>query len=348
MSIKLTQTVQKGGCAAKIPATVLRESLSSLYPQYIDDARYLGGSENFDDASIFKLNDQTALVETLDFFTPVVDSPNLFGRVAAANALSDVFAMGADPITCLAILAFPLATLDTSIMTEIMKGAVDVVADAGARVVGGHSIDDDTIKFGLSVSGLVHPDKIWTNGGISVGDKLILTKPLGTGSACAALKRKLISERDLKQVTDSMATLNRVKDLLSDSQLAAIHGATDVTGYGLLGHAMEMSLAANCSIIIDSQNVPYFEPCKVFLNEEVLTKAHHTNRAYTESLVDFRADLENWRRLLLYDPQTSGGLILSVSEDEAESTLVQLRSRFATAEIIGEVSEQGHPGIYVY
>lgn len=200
--IRLTQTVQKGGCAAKVAALELRKILAEVrFPDVPEEL--LIGSGTFDDAAIYKVSPDLALVQTLDFFTPIVDSPRLFGRIAAANALSDVYAMGGLPKTAMAIFAFPLATLQESVAVEVLQGACDVIAESGAALVGGHTIDDDTMKFGLSVTGFVHPDRVWSNAGAKPGDVLILTKPLGTGTLTAALKRE--RSRKIKFRMDSIA-----------------------------------------------------------------------------------------------------------------------------------------------
>jgi selenide,water dikinase len=223
--MKLTQTVKKGGCAAKVPAITLREILSAVkFPPIIPGVMIDG--EHFDDAAIFKINDEVALVQTLDFFTPIVDSPENFGAIAAANSLSDVYAMGGKPKTCMAILAAPLATMEPVIIQRVLQGASDVIATSGSSLVGGHSIDDDTLKFGLSVTGLVHPEKVWSNQGAKEGDILILTKPLGTGTICAGIKKQELTEDDAADAIKSMKRLNNVLDFLSENLANHVHAAT--------------------------------------------------------------------------------------------------------------------------
>lgn len=336
MATRLTQTVQKGGCAAKISAEVLREVLgkqdfSSHDPNVLVDGK------NFDDAGIYRITDDLALVQTLDFFTPIVDSPELFGQIAAANALSDVYAMGGTPKTAMAILAFPLATLDPEIMGEILKGAQSKIREAGASMLGGHSIDDDTIKFGLSVTGLVNPRQMWTNQTAKPGDHLILTKPLGTGTLTAGLKNSEYTEDQIREALDSMASLNQVLDLLDDSCKAAIHAGTDITGFGLLGHSMQLSKASGVSIRFRYRSIPVFSLALDSLKAENLTKAHRTNHSYTKDQVHFEFDANPVESQILHDPQTSGGLLLSVDPFFSSRILNQLQSRFARAEVIGEV-----------
>lgn len=333
--IKLTQTVQKGGCAAKVAAAELRKILAQVkFPPKRKEV-LIDGAE-FDDAAIIKINSEIAIVQTLDFFTPIVDSPYLFGRIAAANALSDVYAMGGTPQSALAILGFPLATMDSVIATEVLQGACDTLANATCSLVGGHSIDDDTLKFGLSVNGLVNPEKIWSNQGAKPGDHLILTKKLGTGTLMAGLKRQAWSEADLQEAMESMSQINQVLDLLSGLLATKIHAATDITGFGLAGHASHIAKGSHVSLNLRFNDLPVFEKAWTGLHEGFLTKAHRTNKEYTQATTQI--DLSsNQNPLILFDPQTSGGLLLSVAPEASSELLKNLRSRFASAQIIGEV-----------
>lgn len=335
--IRLTQTVTKGGCAAKVAPTVLRELLSkvSFPPRHKE---LLVGSDTFDDAAVYKVSDELSLVHTLDFFTPIVDTPRIFGRVAAVNALSDVYAMGGIPKTALAILAFPLATMEPSVIQEVMQGACDALSDAGANLVGGHSIDDDTLKFGLSVTGYVSTQRIWSNAGARVGDKLILTKALGTGSLAAGLKRSAYQETDIQDALDSMMQLNNISARLSDADLSSIHAATDITGFGLAGHAYQMAKASNVSFNIDFGSLPLFSKTIESLEKEHLTKAHRTNREYTQSALEFEG-LSKIQQLVAFDPQTSGGLLLSVDPAKASALLSRIKKDFERAAIVGDVVE---------
>ncbi|MEZ0391313.1 MAG: selenide, water dikinase SelD, partial [Pseudobdellovibrionaceae bacterium] len=287
-----------------------------------------------------------ALVQTLDFFTPIVDSPKIFGQVAAANALSDVYAMGGVPKTAMAILAFPLASLDPSVAVEVLQGASDVIAEAKCNFVGGHSIDDDTLKFGLSVTGLVDPKKVWSNAKAQAGDVLILTKGLGTGAITAALKRSEITEAEMQDALQSMTRVNSVLDLLSDSEATAIHAATDITGFGFLGHSLQMAKASQKSFEIDFSNLPQLELAKDCLQKSFLTKAHRTNSQYVEGQVE-SLNLEDWQKLLLVDPQTSGGLLLSVKASQAEIIQTKLKKRFAKTALVGRVTEAQGPWVKV-
>lgn len=335
--IQLTQTVQKSGCAAKVEARELREVLSGLrfpptHPQLLVDGR------NFDDAAIYQVSPEMAMVQTLDFFTPIVDSPFWFGQIAAANSLSDVYAMGGIPKTCMGILAYPVATMDRDIISEVMQGACDKIAESGATLVGGHSIDDDTLKFGLSVTGFVSPERIWKNQGAKVGDLLILTKALGTGTSTAALKRRVVDEGEISEVLKSMAQLNHIKDLLNPDDLEAIHAATDITGFGMTGHSYQMAKASGVKIKLTVDQIPRFSRAEEFLNSGFLTKAHRTNDLYTEASTHYQG-ISKIERLLVNDPQTSGGLLLSVKRDRASGLIEKLKSRFPLAAIIGSVED---------
>lgn len=333
--VKLTQTVQKGGCAAKVAAIELRKILSQVqFPAPHSDLLIDG--RDFDDAAIYKVTPEIAMVQTLDFFTPIVDSPKLFGGIAAVNSLSDVYAMGGSPKTAMGILAFPVATMSSEIIAEILQGASLKVAEANANFVGGHSIDDDTLKFGLSVTGFVHPKRIWSNTGAKVGDHLILTKPLGTGTSMAALKKQIVSEESLAEVTQSMMMLNDVASVLSAQSLHSINSATDVTGFGLLGHLYQMMKASSKKCKIEFDNIPLFENTLKFLESGFLTKAHRSNKEYTSASIDIES-LNELQKLSLFDPQTSGGLLLSVSENQSAEILKELKRKFPRSKIMGVV-----------
>lgn len=334
-TIRLTQTVQKGGCAAKIPALELRQILSQVrFPSKRSDILVDGGL--MDDAAIIRIHADLALVQTIDFFTPIVDTPYLFGQIAAANALSDVYAMGGIPQTALAVLAFPLTLFSQKIIAEVLQGASDKIAEAKACLVGGHSIDDDTLKFGLSVTGYVHPEKVWSNAVAQAGDDLILTKALGTGTATAALKRSEVTEQDIKGELQSMAQLNSVLDLLDENEKRAIHAATDITGFGISGHAVQMARASQKQIKISFSKIPRFANTLQFLEAGFLTKAHKSNKDYVQDEISI-GDLSPIQQQLLFDPQTSGGLLLSVNKDVSEVILKKLKGVFPMSSIIGKV-----------
>jgi selenide,water dikinase len=296
---------------------------------------------HFDDAAIVKVSENLALVQTLDFFTPIVDTPFRFGQIAAANALSDVYAMGGKPQTCMAILAFPLATFSRDVVVEVLQGACDIIAEAGASLVGGHSIDDDTMKFGLSVTGYVDPQYVWSNTGARPGDTLILTKALGTGTLTAALKRREKTEDEIHEALDSMVRLNDVPARLTPDLLHAIHAATDITGFGFAGHSLQMALASQVELQIDTATLPHFALAPECLQKGFLTKAHRTNREYTAGKIVLPPTSDPstpdfWTQLI-FDPQTSGGLLLSVDPTRAAEIVAGLRPFFKATQIIGRV-----------
>lgn len=333
--IKLTQTVQKGGCAAKVSAIELRKILALVqFPE--NSKNVLVDGSQMDDAGIIKVNSEIALVQTLDFFTPIVDSPYLFGQIAAVNAISDVYAMGGLPSSAMAILAFSVATMDKEIIAQVLQGASDKVKEAKADFVGGHSIDDDTLKFGLSVTGYVHPLKIWKNSGAQHNDKIILTKPIGTGTATAALKRQAVTESEIGEEIKSMCQLNNIIQFFSDSDISNIHAATDVTGFGLAGHTIQMARASHKTIQIDYKKIPLFSQTIKFLESGFLTKAHKTNQDYVSSEMLCK-DLSDLESKVLFDPQTSGGLLLSVSNESCQTLIEILRKNNIMAAEIGKV-----------
>lgn len=334
-TLRLTQTVQKGGCAAKVSATELRQILAQVkFPPQKSDILVDGSL--MDDAAIIKINSELALVQTIDFFTPIVDSPYLFGQIASANALSDVYAMGGTPQTTMAVLAFPLTVFSQKVIADVLQGASDKIAEAGATLVGGHSIDDETLKFGLSVTGYVHPDRVWSNAKAKTGDHLILTKAIGTGTATAALKRSEVTEVEIKAELDSMAQLNKVIHLFNADQLSAIHAATDITGFGLSGHLVQMARACDKKIVLQFSKIPKFENTLKFLEAGFLTKAHRTNADYVKSEIDV-SQLSSVQQQLLFDPQTSGGLLLAVDPSQSASMIESLKKTFPFTSIIGEV-----------
>jgi selenide,water dikinase len=336
--IKLTQTVKKGGCAAKVPALILKEILSGVkFPPVIEGVLIDG--KDFDDAAIFTITDELSLVQTLDFFTPIVNSAFDFGAIATANALSDVYAMGGRPKTCMAILAAPLGILEPVVIQEVLQGASDVMAEAKASLVGGHSIDDDTLKFGLSVTGIVNTKRIWSNAGAQVGDVLILTKALGTGTICAALKKEAYGEAEFQEAINSMKSLNNIIDYLDDSQISAIHAATDVTGFGMAGHGLQLAKASKVTLSIKHSQLPLFKLSYTSLRDGHMTKAHRTNREYTASSLNF-SNVDSLEQEIYFDPQTSGGLLLSVRADAAQSIIESLNRNFSHTCVIGSVMKQ--------
>lgn len=339
--VKLTSLSTKGGCGCKIGPADLSEVIRMLPPAE-PNPNLLVGLDTSDDAGVYKLTDDLALVQTLDFFTPIVDDPYSFGQIAAANALSDIYAMGGKPLTALNIVAFPISVLDKEILSDIMRGAGDKVKEAGATLVGGHSIDDKEPKFGLAVTGTVHPDKVRANAGAKPGDKLILTKPIGVGILTTSIKRSLLSEEEIDRVTTVMATLNKTAAEVMEP--FNVHACTDVTGFGLLGHASEMAKGSQAGITIYKEQVPLLPRVRELAEQGVIPGGTKNNFAHLDGEVSFPAQMDELDQLILCDAVTSGGLLISVSGDEAESLLAQLIEQGVEAALIGEVTDnqKGH------
>lgn len=334
-SIKLTSLSSKGGCGCKIGPTDLANVLKQL-PNRTANPNVLVGLDTNDDAGVYKLNDDTAIVQTTDFFTPIVDDPYDFGQVAAANAISDVYAMGGTPITALNIVAFPISTLDNHILSDILKGAGDKLDEAGASLVGGHSIDDPEPKFGLAVTGTVHPDKIWTNTGAKPGDKLILTKPIGVGILTTSIKNNLLTSDETKRVTNVMTTLNKTaSETLKDYH---VHASTDVTGFGLLGHASEMATGSDVGITIDHQSVPVLPRVKELAQNGAVPGGTKNNYNHLLDTVTYPEEMDQVDRWILCDAVTSGGLLVSVQADEADNIVTSLQEKGVEAKQIGVVT----------
>ncbi|AJD92793.1 segregation protein B [Jeotgalibacillus malaysiensis] len=339
-TIRLTSLSSKGGCGCKIGPADLSQVLKNL-PQAEANPNLLVGLDTSDDAGVYKINEETALVQTLDFFTPIVDDPYDFGQIAAANAISDVYAMGGTPLTALNIVAFPISTLDKSILTDILRGAGDKLKEAGVTLVGGHSIDDQEPKFGLAVTGTVHPDKVRANAGAKPGDKLILTKPIGVGISTTALKNGLLNDEETKNVTKVMATLNKkAAETMADFD---VHAATDVTGFGLLGHASEMAEGSHTGIRIYSDQVPVLPRVRELAEGGTIPGGTKNNYAHLDGKVIFPEEMDQIDRYILCDAVTSGGLLISVSDQDADELLKKLRSEQVDAHIIGEVTDD-HAG----
>ena len=292
--------------------------------------------ERAEDASVYRLTDDLAIVQTIDFFTPIVDDPYSFGQIAAANAMSDVYAMGGKPLTAMNVVCFPVKTMDISILKKILAGGVDKVHEADAILVGGHSIEDEELKYGLSITGIIHPTKVALNTGARVGDRLILTKPLGTGIISTGLKGKVIDEDAMVKVIKSMATLNRKASELM--QEIGVHACTDVTGFGLLGHAGEMIEGTDIAMLIHSATVPFFPEAKELAEMGMIPGGLHRNREFRLNMVEIAKEVPDYLADILFDPQTSGGLLISVSEQKAPVLLERMHQEgIEEAVVIGEV-----------
>ncbi|MBQ4900705.1 selenide, water dikinase SelD [Paenibacillus sp. Marseille-P2973] len=339
-SVKLTSLSSKGGCGCKIGPADLMQVIRSL-PQSEPNPDLLVGLDTSDDAGVYRLSGDMALVQTVDFFTPIVDDPYSFGQIAAANAISDIYAMGGKPLTVLNIVAFPISTLDKSILADILRGAADKVREAGATLVGGHSIDDKEPKFGLAVTGLVHPDRIRTNAGAKAGDKLILTKPIGVGIMTTSIKKDALTPEETERVTSVMATLN--KTAAETMEPYDVHACTDVTGFGLMGHTLEMAKGSGCGIRIKQSDVPVLPRVRELAEQGNVPGGTKNNFAHVEGDIDFPAELDQIGRWILCDAVTSGGLLISVEAGQADELLQALVQAGVEASLIGEVTEQ-HPG----
>lgn len=339
-SIKLTSLSSKGGCGCKIGPADLAQVLRNL-PLAEPNPNLLVGLDTSDDAGVYKLTDELALVQTLDFFTPIVDDPYDFGQVAAANAISDIYAMGGKPITALNIVAFPISVLDKNILTEILRGAGDKLKEAGVTLVGGHSIDDQEPKFGLAVTGTVHPDQVRTNAGAKPGDKLILTKPIGVGILSTSIKKGLLTEEEIQATTKVMATLNKTAaETMADYH---VHAATDVTGFGLLGHASEMAKGSGTGLVIYEKNVPLLPRVRELAEDGSVPGGTRNNFDHIKKIVTFPDEMNQVGKWILCDAVTSGGLLISIKGDEADELLAALRNKDVDAHLIGEVTSE-HPG----
>jgi selenide,water dikinase len=280
----------------------------------LKDANVLVGFDTNDDAGVYRISPECALVQTADFFTPIVDDPFTFGAVAAANALSDVYAMGGRPITALSILCYP-GKGDLEDLEAILRGGAEKMIEARCAVLGGHSVDDEEIKFGYSVTGLIHPDRILANAGARPGDVLVLTKALGTGVISTALKRGIAQDEHVQGAIRSMLALNKTA---CDAMLAAgAHGCTDVTGFGLLGHAREMAIASHVTLEIEHASIEFLPGALDYAQQGALPGGLNNNRAFAECAVAVRGEIEESVLALLYDPQTSGGLLISVPQATA-------------------------------
>lgn len=342
-TVKLTTLTTKGGCGCKIGPADLMQVIRSLPPTE-PNPNLLVGLDTSDDAGVYKISEDLALVQTLDFFTPIVDDPYSFGQIAAANAISDIYAMGGKPLTVMNIVAFPISTLDKSILADILRGAADKVREAGATLVGGHSIDDKEPKFGLAVTGLVHPDKVRTNAGAKAGDKLILTKPIGVGIMTTSIKKGQLTAEETERVTRVMSTLNRTAaEIMAPYD---VHACTDVTGFGLMGHALEMAKGSGTGIRIKQDQVPVLPRVRELAENGFIPGGTKNNFAHVEGDISFPETMDQIDRWILCDAVTSGGLLIAVAAAEADSLLNELVKAGVEASLIGEVTDQ-HPSCIV-
>lgn len=338
MDKRLTQLTKSSGWAAKIGPDILAQVLCHLPKMH--DENLIIGLETSDDAAVYKINDELALIQTLDFFTPVVDDPYTFGQIAATNSLSDIYAMGGEPKLALNIVCFP-DCLSPEILGKILKGGSDKILEAGAILIGGHSVSDDEPKYGLSVSGFIHPDKVLSNCNAKIGDMLVLTKPIGVGVIITAIKGELLLEDDsiYKEVVSVMTTLNKFGKVAID-KAGGVNSLTDITGFGLLGHALEMAEGSSVSIRIKANSVPIIDGAIEYANMGLIPAGAYKNRKHIGDKVLFENEIPKYLEDLLFDPQTSGGLLISINKNNVDDLLKYLEDSPTKYAIIGEVCEK--------
>ena len=340
--VKLTKLAKCAGCGAKVGAGTLARLLEGI--RVHEDPNLLVGFDRSDDASVYKLSQDLALVQTVDFFPPIADDPYLFGQIAAANALSDVYAMGGEPKLCLNIMAVP-KDMPPEAVHDLLRGGYDKVYEAGALITGGHSILDDEPKYGLAVTGFVHPDRMLTNSGAKPGDVLLFTKPIGIGVLTTAAKADLAPPQAMERAYTLMTTLNKAaRDVMVQYR---VHACTDVTGFGLLGHGLEMAQGSGVELEIDVGAVDFIPEAAELARMGILPEGMYRNRSFAGDSVD-PGTAELWQQDLLYDPQTSGGLLMAVDPEDAEALYEALRPAVPSAQRIGTVREyQGGRRIFL-
>jgi len=314
-------------------------------PEYPNE-RVLVGPKTFADAGIYKISDDMATVSTLDFFTPVVNNPYDYGQIAAANALSDVYAMGGKPLTAMNILCYPIKSLDRDIVVEILKGSADKVDEAEAVIIGGHTLQDSEIKYGLSVTGIIHPDRIVTNAGARAGDALVLTKPLGTGLIISAIKADKVLEEHINLATRSMVLLNKTA---SEAMLeVGVSACTDITGFGLMGHAYELAEASKVTLSFYAGRIPVFDGCERYVKMGLMPGVSKLSKKYLKNAIRINPKVREELVDVLFDAQTSGGLLISVPKGKAEILCTKLKERGAlTFDVVGEVHQREDVSIVV-
>lgn len=334
MDKRLTQLTKSSGWAAKIGPDILAQVLGQ-FKNETNNENLLVGLETSDDAAVYKIDENKAIIQTLDFFTPVVDDPYLYGQIAAANSLSDVYAMGGDPVLALNIVCFP-DCLEPDVLAEILKGGHDKVKESGAILVGGHSVSDDEPKYGLSVTGMVHPKDILTNSNAKEGDYIVLTKPLGLGILNTAIKADILDEMSYREAITVMATLNKHGKEAMDKS-GGINSVTDVTGFGLLGHALEMAEGSDVTIKLYSDKIPIIKGAKENAEMGIIPAGAYDNKRFTGDKVYFKEGIEQYLKDIMYDPQTSGGLLISVKKESKDKLLEALKDSPTKYALIGEV-----------
>jgi selenide,water dikinase len=349
-TVKLTAGAKAAGCAAKLAPGTLDAVLRRLPPQ--QDENVLVGFETSDDAGVYRLSDDLAMVQTVDILTPIADDPYMYGQIAAANSISDVYAMGGRPVSALSIVCFPPKE-STDVLEAILRGGLDKMIEAGCAVVGGHSVRDEEIKFGYAVTGVIHPARVWRNKGARAGDVLLLTKPLGCGVLTTALKQGRAGEADIGTANDGMARLNRdAADALHEVESLSnggtpVHSVTDITGFGLLGHAREMAVSSGVSFEIDHARIAFLPGAIDAARGGFFSAGLKNNRDFIASCAEFADGVAEEFEQLLFDPQTSGGLLVSIAPEAAEAALAALARRGVEARAIGRVVAKTSPLLHV-
>lgn len=340
--VKLTKLAKCAGCGAKVGAGTLVHMLGGF--QTHQDERLIVGYDKSDDASVFVIDEHTALIQTTDFFPPIVDDPYLYGRIAATNALSDVYAMGGEPKLALNIMCLA-ENMEQDTVQQILKGGYDAAYDAGAIITGGHTIHGAEPIYGLAVSGFVHPDKVLTNSNAKPGDVLILTKPLGVGILTTSAKADLVDADVMERIYHQMATLNKAaRDIMVKYP---VHSCTDVTGFALMGHSFEMAQGSGCTIHLQVDQIPYHEEAYELACMGFIPAGAYRNREYAESSVKVCGDISRAMQDILYDPQTSGGLLMAIPKEAAEACLAELLETIPQATIVGYVTEKQDTWLYL-
>ena len=340
--IKLTKMANCAGCGAKVGAGTLVKLLDGFKTH--TDPKLIVGYDKSDDASVYEINDATALIQTTDFFPPIVDDPYLYGQIAAANAISDVYAMGGEPRLALNIMCIT-ETMDKDIVQEILRGGYDKAYEAGVIITGGHTIHGAEPIYGLAVSGFVNPKNVLTNSGAKPGDAIILTKPLGIGIITTAAKAGLVEDALLDKAYKQMAMLNKTaRDIMVRH---AVHSCTDVTGFSLLGHSLEMAQGSGCTITLLADKIPYHEEAYEFADMGFIPAGAYRNREFAEASVKIGDNIERPMIDICFDPQTSGGLLISIDGNEAGKAVLEMKMAGVEAEIIGNVSEKKDYPIYL-
>jgi selenide,water dikinase len=328
---RLTLMASCAGCAAKLAPDDLARILGEL-PVQPANPNVLVGYDTADDAGVFRISDSVALVQTIDFFPPIADDAETYGRIAAVNALNDVYAMGGKPLTALAVVCYPQKE-DLAVLGRILKGGQVAMNEAGVAVLGGHSIDDAEIKFGYAVTGLVHPNRIVTNAGAKVGDALVLSKPIGTGAITTGIKKDVAPQDSIDAALKSMTTTAAMPS--QAMQDAGAHACTDITGFGLLGHAYEMARASDVCLVIDSHKVPLFPNVLELIAQGMLTRGDKNNRVYVGETIQMSKGISREMQSALFDPQTAGGLLISIEKEKADAL-----AKTVGGWVIGEVREK--------